>query len=320
MRVGLVLGGGGVLGQAYHAGVLATLERELGWDARHVDLIVGTSAGALTGALLRRGMSAESIAAWDTDRPDGRAPAALPDPNSLPVLDPLGARALLHPAPVPRVDAKPRPTTARLRVGAPRPTVGDHRHVVEHLRFLDELPVPDPEPPLWITAVRRRDGRRTVFGRTSTTAPLSLAVAASCAIPGYFEAVRIGTDHYIDGGAHSATNADLLEHERLDLVIAVAPLTTPGRRRASVLDAVRRINLRRLRSELARLDHGGRRTLLFEPGATSIATIGPDPADRCTAAEVVRAASVETAATLAHTEARLVRALGDPRVARRRGA
>ena len=32
--VGLVLGAGGVVGQAYHAGVLAALEHDCGWDPR----------------------------------------------------------------------------------------------------------------------------------------------------------------------------------------------------------------------------------------------------------------------------------------------
>ncbi len=44
-RVGLVLGAGGVVGQAYHAGVLAVLEHDFGFDPRAVDVIVGTSAG-----------------------------------------------------------------------------------------------------------------------------------------------------------------------------------------------------------------------------------------------------------------------------------
>ena len=39
--VALVLGAGGLVGQAYHAGVLAALEAELGWDPRQADLIVG---------------------------------------------------------------------------------------------------------------------------------------------------------------------------------------------------------------------------------------------------------------------------------------
>jgi len=33
-RLGLVLGGGGLVGQAYHAGILPGLEHHPGWDAR----------------------------------------------------------------------------------------------------------------------------------------------------------------------------------------------------------------------------------------------------------------------------------------------
>jgi len=63
-RIGLVLGGGGLVGQAYHAGVLAALEHDLHWDPRDADTIVGTSAGALTGVLLRSGVPASELAAW----------------------------------------------------------------------------------------------------------------------------------------------------------------------------------------------------------------------------------------------------------------
>ena len=56
-RVGLVLGAGGIVGQAYHAGVLAALEVDLGWDARTADVIVGTSAGSVMGTALRMGLS-----------------------------------------------------------------------------------------------------------------------------------------------------------------------------------------------------------------------------------------------------------------------
>ena len=49
-RIGLVLGGGGVVGQAYHAGVLAVLEHDLGFDPRSADVVVGTSAGSITGS------------------------------------------------------------------------------------------------------------------------------------------------------------------------------------------------------------------------------------------------------------------------------
>jgi predicted acylesterase/phospholipase RssA len=51
--VPLVLGGGGLAGTAFHAGLLsATAER--GWDARDADVVVGTSAGSTSAAPLRR--------------------------------------------------------------------------------------------------------------------------------------------------------------------------------------------------------------------------------------------------------------------------
>src|SRR5690348_12445813 len=68
-RVGLVLGGGGVVGQAYHSGVLAVLQHDVGFDARTADLVVGTSAGSITGTLLRLGVSPEDLAAWTVKAP-----------------------------------------------------------------------------------------------------------------------------------------------------------------------------------------------------------------------------------------------------------
>ena len=66
--VGLVLGAGGLVGQAYHSGILAALENDLGWDPRTADLVVGTSAGALTAALLRTGVSTVDLACWSRGR------------------------------------------------------------------------------------------------------------------------------------------------------------------------------------------------------------------------------------------------------------
>jgi hypothetical protein len=63
-KVGLVLGAGGVVGQAYQVGVLAALEGEAGWDPRQADMIVGTSAGSVTGVALRVGVPATDLAAW----------------------------------------------------------------------------------------------------------------------------------------------------------------------------------------------------------------------------------------------------------------
>src|SRR3954467_1672675 len=52
VKVGLVLGAGGVLGGAWLTGGLAALADETGWDPASADHIVGTSAGSVLGALL----------------------------------------------------------------------------------------------------------------------------------------------------------------------------------------------------------------------------------------------------------------------------
>jgi NTE family protein len=54
-RTGVVLGAGGFTGTAFHAGVLTALAEDVGCDARDAELIVGTSAGPTTAALMRAG-------------------------------------------------------------------------------------------------------------------------------------------------------------------------------------------------------------------------------------------------------------------------
>jgi hypothetical protein len=90
MRVGLVLGGGAVVGMAYHAASLAAIEHDPGWDPRSADVIVGMSAGALVGALLRRGVPASdragvTVGAAARSSPPGVADA-LRDRPDLPAL------------------------------------------------------------------------------------------------------------------------------------------------------------------------------------------------------------------------------------------
>ena len=56
MRVGLVLGAGGVLGGAWLTGALEALARESEWDPGSAEYIVGTSAGSMIGALVASGV------------------------------------------------------------------------------------------------------------------------------------------------------------------------------------------------------------------------------------------------------------------------
>jgi NTE family protein len=56
MKVGLVLGGGGIMGGAWLTGGLHALASESGWSPGEADYIVGTSAGSMIGALAASGV------------------------------------------------------------------------------------------------------------------------------------------------------------------------------------------------------------------------------------------------------------------------
>jgi NTE family protein len=296
-RVGLVLGAGGVVGQAYHSGVLAVLQHDFGFDARTADMVVGTSAGSITGTLLRLGVSAEDLAAWtvkaplsgDEDVLRQMAGASVPD---LAPFNPL--HLLRRPLRLPgrhmvaRALTRPwqfRPLAAGMALVAP----GRH-DVVEQLAALRELEQPGwPDRPLWICAVRRRDGRRVVFGRPGAPeAPVHLAVAASCAVPGYFAPVSIGRHAYVDGGVHSPTNAAILRGQGLDLVVVISPMSGPAGLRPDVYAASRRHSARLLRREVGALRAAGIQTLVFAPGAAEQEVMGNDMMSRHRLNEVVQ--------------------------------
>jgi NTE family protein len=288
-RVGLVLGGGGVVGQAYHSGVLAVLQHDFGFDARAVDMIVGTSAGSITGTLLRLGVSAEDLAAWTVKAPLSgdddvlRQMAEAPIPELAP-FNPL--HLLRRPLRLPgrhmvqRALTRPlqfRPMAAGMALMAP----GRH-DILEQLSALRELERPEwPVPDLWICAVRRRDGRRVVFGRPGAPpASIHLAIGASCAVPGYFAPVQIGGHSYVDGGVHSPTNAAVLRGQELDVVIVIAPMSGPAGWRPGLFPSVRRYSDRLLRREVRALEAEGVRTVVFTPGPGEQQVMGNDMMSR----------------------------------------
>ena len=119
--------------------------------------------------------------------------------------------------------------------------------------------------------MRRRDGRRTVFGRPGTPdVPLHLAVASSCAVPGYFSPVKIGDHTYVDGGAHSPTNAAILREWELDLVIIVSPMSGPSGGIVKDLYEASRWHAGRLvRREAGALRARGTDVVVFRPSLPS---------------------------------------------------
>jgi NTE family protein len=151
-----------------------------------------------------------------------------------------------------------------------------------------------PADPLWICAVRQRDGRRVVFGRDAHP-PLSAAVAASCAIPSFFAPIDVDGEAYIDGGAHSPTNADVLRREELDLVVVVSPMSIAGRGLRVAPDQLpRRWARARLDAEARRLRRTGVLLLAFQPTAEDAAVMAGNALDPAKAGPVARAAHAST--------------------------
>ena len=294
----MVLGAGGVTGGAFHAGVLAALQDSLGWDARSADLVIGTSAGSMTGAALRAGLAPRDLLARATGRSlsaeGARLVRSMPPP---PMHFPL--RREVRPAAGRRgpaaANALGRMALSRASIGAmaaallPRGTVpiADLAAGFDPL-FRDTWPA----QPFWACAVRLTDGRRVVFGKHGEpNSPVALAVAASCAIPGYFEPVSIdGVDH-VDGGVHSPTNLDLVVGGGYDLAVVSSPMSIAGRGVRIAADTpIRRACRAYLDREAIAVRRRGTPVVAFQPTADDAAVMGVnamDPSRRATVARQV---------------------------------
>ena len=229
--IGLVLGAGGVVGQAYQAGVLSALQRETGWDPRQAAVIVGTSAGSVTGAALRVGVRPWTWPPRSTGCPR-RAGAA---PSSVASSPPTSSRS--RPRRSARCSDRGTFRPRRSSPGRP-PAAGLPARCGGH----DPAP-PGPDRHLGAGPGPRRAHGQSLAGRTADLrgSPLGRgpgrlrpaarhhrladAVLASCAIPGYFQPVDIGGTEYVDGGVHSATNADVLRSEELDVVVVISSMS-----------------------------------------------------------------------------------------------
>ncbi len=79
--------------------------------------------------------------------------------------------------------------------------------------------------PLLVAASDLDSGARVLFGENGfEDVPVSLACAASLAIPLFFSPVRIGDRHYLEGGLGHVAHLDVAEEKGADLAIVVNPL------------------------------------------------------------------------------------------------
>jgi NTE family protein len=285
----LVLGAGGVLGGAWHTGALHALARETQWDPASAEFIVGTSAGSVIGSLVAAGVPPWFMVAHSRGEsfegltgPDGR-PARDADRSGgatfklhrgLPAIGPGSLRMALGTLANPL-----RHTPLQLLAGWVPAGIMSTDSIKETVRRA----VPGrwaEHPNFWAVACDYSTGRRVPFGRLDAPrAELPDAVAASCAIPGFYRPVKIGGRRYVDGGVCSPSNLDLLAGRGLDLVICLNPLSSrTGSTGLPVLDRInafsRTNNGRRLGHEARKVEAYGARVALIQPTAEDQAVMG----------------------------------------------
>lgn len=222
-RVGLVLGGGGARGAA-HIGVLKALDRL----RVPVDLVTGTSVGAVVGGLFAAGVAPEQLEAqflaedWNALFVDSAPRRELSfrrkqdDQQQL-----FKFRMSLHQGRI----TLPSGLVAGQKLGLllralTLPTATDQN--------FDQLPTP-----FRAVATDLATGEKVVLGGGDLVA----AVRASMAVPGVFAPVDLGGRRLVDGGLTDNLPIDVAQELGATLVIAVdigAPLLTRDQLRSVV--------------------------------------------------------------------------------------
>ncbi|MFI7586677.1 patatin-like phospholipase family protein [Spongisporangium articulatum] len=285
-RWGLVLGGGGVLGAAWLVGALSAFERAYGVDARQAELLVGTSAGSIVAAMLSAGVSvseqrARQLAPSQGALPGGPGAALVSGPVARRRLRPGSPTMLRNMVRTHRGHLRDVPRVAVLTGLAPAGTAP-----MRGVRELIETAMPAGQWPshrgVRVVALDYGTGDRVAFGAAGAPpAGLSEAVLASCAIPTFFAPVSIGDRRYVDGGAWSSTNADLVlaEEPRLDRLFVFAPMVSttydvPPDWKVRTERRIRIAITKRALSEARAVHEAGTAVTVVGPGPAELALIG----------------------------------------------
>lgn len=297
----LVMGCGGVAGGAWTIAALHNLEKQLDWDARQANIMVGTSVGAVLAALLGAGVGVDKLVAcqqergvchWNHDQDSGgRFPP-------LPKLSFTAPSLLLK-----GMQGKVPPLAA---VCGLMPTgsfdMTPFRQLIEDASPDGEWPERDE---VWLMTVDAKSGQRVAFGKSGApSASLADAVCASYGVPAWCPPVTIAGRDYIDGGVASPTSADLLCDADIDEVIVMAPMASsvpdqPRSPLAKIERRIRRYMTSIVDSEVALLEASGKRVIRLEPTAEDLEAIGYNMMDPANRQRVFECAMETTQASLA---------------------
>jgi NTE family protein len=210
----VVLGGGGTVGVAWQTGLLTGL-REAGVELAGASAIVGTSAGALVGALLssgRESTDALAVLAAVGQRIDFAGLTA-------------GSEAFLNASRQAGLAADPRQALRAIGSAAQQATTTLTED--DYLGLLETLDGAAWPAGFRCTAVNTDTGELVVWGQESGV-PLLNAVAASCVVPMLFPTVTINGARYMDGGILNHLNAAVAAPTDLLVAISCLPLGSQG--------------------------------------------------------------------------------------------
>jgi NTE family protein len=279
-RTALVLGAGGTVGIASHAGVLKALA-EAGMEPAAADLVVGTSAGSVAGAILRAGhdiddvwmMASEDVHLLADDQPAFRPDVIFRQGWRTPVglaRRLIGSGYVLHRSVLRWPPVQPPLSLQRVYRGG--------LSSVTHQR--DELEAWTgeawPEEDLWVCTVDIVTGRRLVLGQPGRPRPpVPDAVRASSSVPALYPPVRVGRRILVDGGVHSTTNLDVAVAAGAEFIVVAAPMAYDHADPPPPhLRALREFGDRRLERELRAARAAGVEVLDLRPGADEASAHG----------------------------------------------
>ncbi len=287
----LVLGAGGVLGEAWMSALLAGLEEATGWDPLACETYLGTSAGSIVAAALAAGVSPRDRVGAIPDQPAPDRSSPTEDGGAMAWALDLGRTAgVMTAAPLAALGLRTTSFGGALvrrlalgRVPRGRRSLGGLGREVESAgaRW---------DGRLLVAAVELETGRRVVFGSPGAPeASVGEAVEASCAIPGYFRPVRLDGRHYVDGGAWSLTNADAVPAGKDSRVLCLNPTGSMRATRAAPAGAIGPLSRSVAAVEALALKRRGATVTTISPDRSSATAMGGDLMDPRRRAEVSRA-------------------------------